>query len=184
MRIFLLAATFSGFAIASSYAQDATGEWLVKDKSAKIKIIDCNDALWGVISAEKTPGFDSGNRDPSMKGRPLLGVPILIDLKQTDKNSWEGKIYDPQGNMLVSAGPLYTVKIKLAKDDLLEVRGCVLGICDGEDWTRVPSPNTPSTAARQPGTLAKSKSVQKSDPAVASSPDPVCQNAAGMVPKN
>ena len=119
-----------------------------------------------------------------MKGRPLLGVPILIDLKQTDKNSWEGKIYDPQGNMLVSAGGLYTVKIKLAKDDLLEVRGCVLGICDGEDWTRVPSPNTPSTAARQPGTLSKSKSVQKSDSAVASSPDPVCQKVAGMVPKN
>ncbi|RZA28500.1 MAG: DUF2147 domain-containing protein [Proteobacteria bacterium] len=143
MRTFLLSGTILLAATASVLAEDATGEWLVEDKSARIKIVNCQNALWGVMWAEKSPGFDTGNRDPSMKGRPMLGIPILINLKPTEANSWAGKVYDPKGSTFMAAGGIYDVKIKLAKKDTLEVRGCMMGICDGEDWSRIINPNTP-----------------------------------------
>ena len=78
MRTFLLSGTILLAATASVLAEDATGEWLVEDKSARIKIVNCQNALWGVMWAEKSPGFDTGNRDPSMKGRPMLGIPLVV----------------------------------------------------------------------------------------------------------
>lgn len=152
MRTFLLSGTILLAATASALAEDATGEWLVEDKSARIKIVNCQNTFWGVMWAEKNPGFDTGNRDPSMKGRPMLGIPILINMKPTQPNLLEGKIYDPRGNTFMSAGGMYDVKVKLAKKDTLEVRGCMLGICDGEDWTRVTNPNTPPIPPSQTGT--------------------------------
>jgi uncharacterized protein (DUF2147 family) len=152
MRTFLLSGTILLAATASVLAEDATGEWLVEDKSARIKIVNCQNALWGVMWAEKSPGFDTGNRDPSMKGRPMLGIPILINMKPTEPNSWAGKVYDPKGSTFMSAGGIYDVKVKLARKDTLEVRGCMMGICDGEDWTRVTNPNTPPIPPSQTNT--------------------------------
>lgn len=207
MRTFLLSGTILLAATTAVLAEDATGEWLVEDKSARIKIVNCQNALWGIMWAEKTPGYDTGNRDPSMKGRPMLGIPILINMKPTEPNSWAGKVYDPKGSTFMSAGGIYDVKVKLAKKDILEVRGCMMGICDGEDWTRITNPNTPpippSQAAAPPagakgGAMApapksnamapapKSNAMAKVAPAgAAGAPpqDPVCNSVASMVPK-
>jgi hypothetical protein len=49
----LVIATFAFAAPACftpALAQDATGEWLVKDRTAKIRVINCGNALWGVVS--------------------------------------------------------------------------------------------------------------------------------------
>ena len=104
-------------ATGSALAADPVGEWLVKDRSARMKIVSCpqgqTQALWGVIWAQSRPGFDTANRDPSMKGRPLLGIPILIDMRQTRPNRWEGKIYDPKGTALISGGGIYDANVIL-----------------------------------------------------------------------
>lgn len=206
MRTFLLSGTLLLAATAAAFAEDATGEWLVEDKSARIKIVNCQNTLWGVMWAEKSPGFDTGNRDPSMKGRPMLGIPILINMKATEPNSWAGKVYDPKGSTFMSAGGLYDVKVKLAKKDTLEVRGCMMGICDGEDWTRIINPNTPplppaaqtsapttgakgNVPAPQGGAMAPApkaapgNTMAKATPAGVPPQDPICASVASMVPR-
>src|SRR5262245_53947522 len=140
MRTLVLSGSILLAVTASAAAQtaDPVGEWLVEDGSARIKVVSCPGApsqpptLWGVIWAETQPGADSKNPDPSMRNRPMLGVPILINMKQTEANKWEGKIYDANG------GSLYDSHISLTRNDMLAVRGCMGVIfCGGQDWKRV-----------------------------------------------
>lgn len=209
MRTLVLSGTILLAATATAVAADPVGEWLVKDGSARIKIVSCPPALWGVISAEKSPGRDTNNRDPSMRGRPILGIPILINMRQTEPNLWTGKIYDPQGNAIVSGGGIYDAKMSLNKKDMLEVRGCFGGlICDGEDWKRITDPNTlplpPAPAATAPTPAPQAKggaapsqqtkgvAMSKNAPsamapagAAAAPPlDPICSNISSLVPRH
>ena len=185
MRTLILSGTILLAATVGAAAQtaDPVGEWLVKDGTARIKVVSCPTSpnqpplLWGVIWAETKPGTDSQNPDPAMRNRPMLGVPILVGMKQTEANKWEGKIYDP------TRGSLWSAKLSVSRNDMLEVRGCFGFICDGEDWRRVtgtntpPLPQPPATKAGPPkgGAMAKAGAA----PAV----DPVCGNVASLVPR-
>ena len=143
-----------------------TGEWMVAEGVAKVKIENCSGKLWGVISWEKFPGgTDKNNPDPSKQARATLGMPILLGMKPTGPNRWEGEIYNAEN------GKTYSSNISLADNnpDLLQVRGCVLGfLCGGQDWPRVeeeapkpgvkpppragaPAPRTTGAAAAKPG---------------------------------
>jgi uncharacterized protein (DUF2147 family) len=181
------------FATSSALAADPVGEWLVKDRSARMKVVSCPDlqtqapALWGVIWAESKPGFD-GNRDPAVRGRPLLGIPILINMRQTKPDRWEGKIYDPQGTAVTPAGAIYDANITLKKD-VLEVRGCFTRfVCSGEDWTRITDPNTPPLPPAPPpqakAAPASKKAPAAAPPGAASAIDPICANVASLVPRS
>lgn len=118
-----------------------TGEWLVAKKVARIKIVNCDDQLWGVVSWELQPGTDSKNPDPSLRSRPTLGMPILLGMAQSKVNQWDGKIYNSQD------GNTYSANIKLENPDTLRVQGCFLGIlCGGENWSRVDPADVPAPA--------------------------------------
>jgi hypothetical protein len=83
MRIFAHAAILSligsGLTGAASAAEPTPiGDWRVKDGYANIRIDNCGGKLWGVVAWEKEPGFDKQNPDPAKKGRPILGMPILM----------------------------------------------------------------------------------------------------------
>jgi uncharacterized protein (DUF2147 family) len=200
MRTLVLSGTILLAAAASAFAQsaDPVGEWLVEDGSARIKVVSCPQAqnqppsLWGVIWAETKPGVDAQNPDPSMKGRPMVGVPILINMKQTQPNLWNGKIYDAR------SGSIYDSKISISRNDMLEVRGCVAGfLCGGQDWKRVtgmntpPIPPAPATPAPQAkgGAMAPQQTTKgmaaKGAPAAGPPPaDPICSNVASLVPRS
>src|SRR5579885_2279218 len=158
MRLFftafliLLAAPAGAIAQPSGVSQmDPTGEWLVAKRVARIKIVNCNERLWGVVSWETTPGVDSNNPDPAKRTRPTLGMPILLGMEKVKSNEWKGEIYNSED------GKTYSSSISLLNPDLLKVQGCVLGIlCGGENWTRVHLPD----AAGAPPT-SKSKSAGK-----------------------
>lgn len=109
-----------------------TGEWMVADGVAKVRIENCGSQLWGVVSWEKEPGgTDQYNPDPSKRSRPTLGMPLLLGMQQANPNRWDGEIYNAQN------GKTYTANIKLASPDQLELQGCVLGfLCGGQTWTR------------------------------------------------
>jgi uncharacterized protein (DUF2147 family) len=196
----LLAATVS----AAAQTADPVGEWLVEDGSARIKVVSCpapvpnqQPTLWGVIWAETNPGTDSKNPDPSQRNRPMLGIPILINMKQTEANKWEGKIYDANG------GSLYDSHISVTRNDMLAVRGCMGVIfCGGQDWKRVTGTNTPPLPPQQatPAPQAKggasapqakgmamapqtTKGMSKGAAAAALPADPVCSNVASLVPR-
>lgn len=132
-------------------AADPAGEWLVADKVARIKIENCKGAYWGVISWEKEPGKDSSNPDVAKRTRPTLGIPIILGMKPAQGNKWEGRIYNAEN------GKTYQASISLQSDDVLEVRGCVMGfLCGGEKWTRHKAAATPTPPGQRGQPVARS----------------------------
>lgn len=117
---------------ASAPVADPTGEWLVADRVARIKIVDCGGRLWGVVAWEMRPGgTDKRNPDPKLRSRPTLGMPILLDMAPTKPNRWEGQVYNSQN------GKTYSASISLSDPNTLRIQGCVFGfLCGGENWTR------------------------------------------------
>jgi uncharacterized protein (DUF2147 family) len=116
----------------AALAAAPAGEWLVASKSAHIRIVDCAGALWGVVSWQERAGTDDKNPDAAKRGRPTLGMPVLLDMKPSGPDRWGGALYNSQN------GKTYTGDITLLAPDRVRVRGCVLGIlCGGENWTRV-----------------------------------------------
>src|SRR5947209_7472206 len=135
-------------------AADPTGDWMVADKVATIRVAQCNGSMWGVVAWEKTPGGrDSNNPDVAKQSRPTLGMPILIDMrKKPGVDQWEGLVYNAKD------GKSYQSTIKPVGADQLEIQGCVLGfLCGGETWARV-GPPIPSSPANS---MAKAKGGSK-----------------------
>lgn len=134
MRAFVLAAAALFASNVCVAAVKPTGEWAVPGNVAHLRIADCGGRLWGVVSWERRPGADSHNPDPAKRGRPMLGLPILLGMKRAEPNRWDGEIYN------ASNGKVYTADIHLEGHDVLHVEGCLLGfLCGGQDWSRVKS---------------------------------------------
>lgn len=119
---------------ASVLAADVTGEWWIEGRFGRVRIENCNNRMWGLISWEQASGaVDFNNPDPAKRTRPTLGMPILLGLKPTTANRWEGDVYSPEN------GKIYSVNISLINPDQLRLQGCVLGfLCGGQVWARAP----------------------------------------------
>ncbi len=145
MRRFMAAGLLSLLSTGAAFAQGTpAGDWLVEDGTARIRVVQCGSAYWGVISWTKdAPGKDENNPDPALRNRSVLGIPILIGMKPAG-NRWEGQVYNAQD------GSTYKSNISLLSPDVLKIQGCVLGgiFCGGENWTRAALPkNAPSDQA-------------------------------------
>jgi len=125
-------------------APDPIGEWLVAKQVARIRIVDCDGRLWGVVSWEATPGVDRKNPDPNLRTRPTLGMPILLGMAPSQENKWEGEIYNSED------GHTYSANISLTDPNTLRVQGCFLGfLCGGENWSRVETTDAPTGTSSQ-----------------------------------
>lgn len=135
MKRFIAAGIVCLIPASAALAQSPLGEWRVKDGTADIRIMQCDKALWGVIAWTKGPaGTDENNPDPALRSRPVMGMPILINMQHAG-NRWEGQVYNAEN------GKTYDANISLVSQDVLQIEGCVLGfLCGGENWTRVPLP--------------------------------------------
>jgi hypothetical protein len=146
MRLLILVACSLFAACASAAAADPRGVWLVEDKTAQIQLENCNGLLWGIVIGERTPGHDNENPDPALRGRPTLGIPIVLGMRPAvqqrpgdgPETVWHGQIYNAMN------GRTYDASIKLVSPDVLHLEGCVLGglFCGGQDWTRVKAPQS------------------------------------------
>ncbi len=163
MRKLILFATLPLLGTTSALAADPTGDWLVADGVAHIRVAECSGSMWGAVAWEKTPGgIDEHNPDVAKRSRPTLGMPVLINMKKkAGVDQWEGEVYN------ANDGKTYSSTIKPVGSDKLEIQGCVLGfLCGGETWTRVagPIPSSPSNslakgakppaASKTPGAMA------------------------------
>ncbi|MGZ8396118.1 MAG: DUF2147 domain-containing protein, partial [Rhodoplanes sp.] len=127
-------------AVAPTPAPDAkaarrspVGEWMVEDGEGQIRIEECGANLCGYVSTAKNPGEkDRKNPDPELRGRSVMGMPILIDMKPSG-NRWNGRIYNAKD------GKTYSANISLKSGDTLRVEGCAFGglVCGGQTWSRV-----------------------------------------------
>jgi len=108
------------------------GEWQVEDGKAHIRILLCENSLWGFIDWLEDPDTDNNNPDTAKRNRSLLGLPILKSM-QLKESRWEGEMYNTDN------GRTYNGNIHLTSADALYIEGCVLGgwICGGEQWKRI-----------------------------------------------
>ncbi|MPZ38036.1 MAG: DUF2147 domain-containing protein [Rhizobiales bacterium] len=127
MRLAIVTGVAATIASGAAMAAEPKGDWRVEDGSAVIRIDNCRGALWGVVAWEKVPG-----RDPR-SGRPTLGSPVLINMREASQARWEGQIYNAQN------GRTYKANVRMVGDNTLRVEGCVMGgvFCGGQRWTRV-----------------------------------------------
>src|SRR4051812_37406346 len=136
-------------------AQSPSGVWLTKDQDAHVRIGACGGEICGTIAWLKEPidsqtgmpAVDEPNPDPGKRSRPLLRDQVMYGMRPSGAgrrtrhlyNADDGKTYE--GNLVV-LGP-----------DNVKVEGCLIGICMGETWQRVPSTARPV----QRGTKAQGK---------------------------
>jgi uncharacterized protein (DUF2147 family) len=119
--------------VVGSAAAEPTGDWMVGNGAAVVRIEPCGEAMCGAIAwTKRQNGVDAKNPDPAKRTRPLLGMPILIDMKPAaDGSRWEGKVYNSED------GQTYASHIELKSPEILRIEGCVLGfLCGGENWMR------------------------------------------------
>ncbi len=130
-------------AASSAGAQDLTPVGVWEDDSGRIQveIAPCEDRLCGRLvwfmwpnDAAGLPLVDLKNKDPKLRGRPLLDLTILRGLRRTGERTWaDGKIYNPDD------GLDYQARMSIQDDGALRVRGYVLLPILGKTyiWTRI-----------------------------------------------
>jgi uncharacterized protein (DUF2147 family) len=115
-------------------AADATGEWLIEDGDASVRIAPCGADLCGTVAwiKEGSPTVDVNNPDPAKRSRPLIGSEVLLGLKPSGTGEWTGSLYDAEN------GRTYVGKLTIVDERHIKVAGCVLGglICETQTWTR------------------------------------------------
>jgi uncharacterized protein (DUF2147 family) len=184
LAVWLMAAAAAAAQPAGAPPAGPTGEWLVAKQIARIRIVDCEGRLWGVVAWEAQPGIDSKNPDPNLRSRPTLGMPILLGMTPTKENKWEGEIYNSED------GHTYSASISMTDPNTLRLRGCFLGfLCGGESWTRADATETtggapaqitpPKPSNTRKTTGARSGSADKSASGQPESSDDVCLRVAG-----
>jgi len=150
-------------------ANDAHGTWLVKDKTAVVKVDTCEQGLCGTIGWSQTPGTDKNNPDPKLKDRDIIGMPIFT-MKPAGPNKWEGEIYNAEN------GKTYSGSVTLAGPNTLKIEGCVARIlCGSQAWTRTTCDQSGPTAAKQ----AKRPPADKSGPKTTGSTTAAVQPLTG-----
>jgi uncharacterized protein (DUF2147 family) len=134
-----LAASVFAFALSllvplAASAAEPTGEWLIEDGDARVRIAACGANLCGSVAwiKEGSPTVDVNNPDPAKRSRPLLGSEVLLGLKPSGTNEWTGSLYDAEN------GRTYVGKLTIVDERHVKVAGCVLGglICETQTWTR------------------------------------------------
>src|SRR5947209_9866021 len=164
MKLLASAAIFALLSSAALAAEPSViGDWLVKDGYGHVRIDNCDGKMWGIVSWEKAPGFDNENPDPTKKGRPLLGTPVLMGLSpvKNEPGKWTGEIYNSQN------GKLYGASISLADENTLDLEGCLVWpLCQTQQWTRVKTP--PPNATPLPPIKGATAPPAKQVPAIKS----------------
>jgi uncharacterized protein (DUF2147 family) len=126
--------------VAPALAANPVGTWLTGDKKGKVKIVNCGDAICGTLvwlqepndPETHQPKTDKHNADASKQGRPLLGIPIVLSMKPSGAEVWEGQVYNAED------GGTYSGSFTMTGANSAALKGCVMGglICKSQTWTR------------------------------------------------
>ena len=135
-RIALIASLLIGLGmIAPAHAADISGVWLTSEADAHVRMARCGAGMCGhLVWVKDKPGAtDVRNPDPSKRSRPLLGLMIALDFRQsaTDPDKFIGHFYNAED------GNTYNGSIAAAGPDRLHVQGCLAIFCQTQIWTRV-----------------------------------------------
>jgi len=130
---------------------DDTGKGAVKIEICTPTTL-CGKIYWlkEPLGANGEPKIDRYNPEPSMRTRPICGLPVLGNLSQLAEGGFDnGWVYDPK------EGKSYSVALDLVNADTLKVTGYKGMRFLGKSliWTRAPAdlPPCSADAAEAPG---------------------------------
>ena len=127
MRTLALATALATLA-SVAMAEPVAGVWQTQPDDngnfGHVQIAPCDSGICGVIVRAFNP-------DGTMRESDTIGMRIVWGMEATGNGNYRGgKIHAPD------RGKTYNSRMEL-EDDTLTVKGCVLGICRGQTWTRV-----------------------------------------------
>ncbi|MGN6374117.1 MAG: DUF2147 domain-containing protein [Sphingomonas sp.] len=113
---------------------DITGVWRLQNKKALVRIGPCGQTWCGRITKILKPlpyrkSHDMHNPDAKLRGRSIVGIAILSELKR-DGHEWRGRVYDPVH------GHSYRAIVERDGPDRLKVKGCITLFCKTQIWDR------------------------------------------------
>jgi uncharacterized protein (DUF2147 family) len=128
MRKFLASVILAGACFAVGCGPGSAspvGLWLAKD-GGKVRISPCGRNLCGFL-VQPAAGSPATNKH----GRPTAGMEVVIGMRRDGLNRWSGHVYNDDDGK--------TYEGHLIENDASSIRieGCALGICGGENLTRV-----------------------------------------------
>ena len=113
---------------------------MTPEGKGKVRIVNCGGALCGSLIWLKEPidpdtnkpKTDKENADASKRGRPLLGIEIVLNMKPSGTpDEWDGQVYNSRD------GQTYSGSFTITGANTAELKGCVaVVICKAETWTR------------------------------------------------
>ena len=123
---------------AGSALADPKGLWQAQD-GAHVRVGPCGAALCATIAQPKSsvdpqtglPWTDKNNPDLAHRSRPLIGVPVLYGLVLDGPGRWSGQLYN------IDNGNSYTGHLLEIDPRTIRVEGCAIGICGGQNMTRI-----------------------------------------------
>ena len=137
-----LPAAFLLIALAAPAAAQSgiSGRWLTEGGKSQVEIAPCGDQFCGRIVSLREPNdpqgrpkTDKNNPDAKQRARPVVGIAMLWNFRQTSSTTWEeGRIYNPED------GETYRCNLTLQADGSLRVRGYVgiPALGKTQIWTR------------------------------------------------
>jgi uncharacterized protein (DUF2147 family) len=140
LRTATIAAALLGVSLGTGLAADPMGTWHTEEGKATVRIAACGPALCGTIISLKDANDDTGkpktdknNTDASLRGRPMIGVAIVLGMKPSGTaNKWSGQVYNAED------GKTYSGSLTLQDANTIKLEGCILGglVCKAATWTR------------------------------------------------
>ena len=114
----------------------ASGIWKLSSGKVTVRIMPCGPSLCGAIvglakplDKKGRPKVDKKNPSESLRHRPLMGLPILANMKPAGENRWQGTIYNADD------GRTYSSYMNLSGNSM-KVKGCVGPFCKSMVFVR------------------------------------------------
>jgi uncharacterized protein (DUF2147 family) len=122
----------AGLLCAPALADEPAGVWLNAASDLRVRIGPCGPALCGTIVWDGGDRRDLYNPDPALRGRSLVGIRIITDLRRSGP-AWSGALYNHLD------GRAYEGEFRLKDRNTVELVGCTRGggTCRSAIWTRV-----------------------------------------------
>jgi uncharacterized protein (DUF2147 family) len=113
------------------------GNWTLNDGRVTVNVFQCkgDNVCANVVRLQEpnnkdgSPKLDLKNKNPALRSRHLIGMPVIDGMKPNGTNSWKGSIYSSDD------GAYYSGYAKM-NGDKLNVKGCWFVICRDLNFNR------------------------------------------------
>ena len=126
LRAAVMACTVVG--LAASALADPIGTWLTASGDPRVANGGARAGWCGEPTAAPS---STKNADAAKRSRPMVGVPIVLDMKPNGPGKWSGEVYN------TGDGKTYNGSITERDANAIRLEGCRLSSREGQSRTRV-----------------------------------------------